>query len=425
MSNRTTTANLPRSPRIPWRVLTIVGVLAGVAVAGWLWFGPPTQPKLPSAITPKDYQRAVEAFTLKYGRAPDRLDTLSWLAEWYLLRHKPIEAIACFHEIPTSHPQYGPMARYQQGRTLLSLHRASEAEQQLRKLIAAEEASPTIESRYLIDARQRLRHILEVELRFEERHRLLRDVIDRGEDDAFEAVAGCFPSMLRWNGPDGIAWHSQFLKADPASPWVRIAHGRYLTGQGKSQEAIPILQDAVREFPENRWATAALIACLNEAGDVDAAERMIEALPPPSDDDPWMLQLQRGRFALQKGDPKEASRAFQQVLTQDHTSTEAWQGMYQAAQLTKDEPVKIEAQKMITAFGRIQNHLGKTTQDAANPESYLDVADLCDEFNLTREGAVMARAARRIAPDNDRVQTTVNLFKKRLAAEHQPPLLGN
>lgn len=379
---------------------------------------------LPREVSPQDFRLAREAFEVKYGRRADRIDVLSYLAELFLLRKQPTKAIACFHEIPTTHPTYGRMARFQAGRTLLDVYRVGEAEQQFRELIAAEESSPSIEHQYLIDARQRLRHILEVELRFEERHRMLREVIDRGEDDEFEAVAACFPSMLRWNGPDALAWGRQFHKGDPANTWVQIAAGRYLTGQGKADVARPDLEALVRELPQNLWARTALIACLREAGDVEAADRMISELPPQKEDDPWLLLMQRGSYALQKGDSQTAMAAYGQILRQDRTSTEAWQGVAHASRFLNETARRSKALQMVNAMGRIQNHLGKTTQDAANPKSFLDVADLCIEFELFREGAVMARQARRMAPDDERVRDTVALLKTRLAATGERALLG-
>ena len=134
------------------------------------------------------------------------------------------EAVKCFDRIPTSHPRYGRMARYREGVLLIALFRAVEAERHLREVISLEEATPSIKSEFLIHARQRLRHILEVEVRFEERHHLLRGVIDRNEDQSFEPVAGCFPSLLSWNGPDAVLWIEHFQPA-----WTGIV-SRYRPG---------------------------------------------------------------------------------------------------------------------------------------------------------------------------------------------------
>jgi predicted Zn-dependent protease len=408
------------------RVLTTAIFLSMVLmlVAAMYYGRSSAEPKLPAGITAQEYRRAREAFELKYRKVADEIDVLSWVAERKLASHDPADALSCFAAIPTAHPKYGHMARYQQGHILLKLHRAVEAEQQFRELIAAEEEAPILEPRLLIVARENLRHILEVELRFEERHRLLKGIIERGEEDPFEAVVYGFPTVLRWNGPESILWLEQFHAAGPHSPWLEIALGRYRTGQGRLDEARPILERVYQEEPTNLWAAAALIACWQECGDLDRAGELSEKLPPQSKDDPWQLLTLRGAFALQNGNADVALAAYEQMLRQVRTCTEAWQGVAQAAQLKNDVERRTKALGMVAGLGRIQNHLGKPLQDAADPNSFLDVADLCVEYNLLTEGALMVRAAIHQAPQNERVLATRKAIRERLANEGLPALLG-
>lgn len=388
------------------------------------WPARSTDEPLPSAVSPREYELLRKDFELKHGRPADRFDVLFALAEWLLARKRPADAVECFAAIPTSQPVYGRMARFHQGRTLLAMHRAVEAEQQLREVISLEESSPTIKPEHLIEARQRLRHILEVELRFEEHHQLLRGVIDRDEDQTFEPMAGCFPSLGQWNGPDAVLWVEHFHATNPDNVPLTIALGRYRTSQGRLKEARQILEAVVREHPQNLSALAALIACLREADDPDELSRVIRTLPPRSPDDHWLLLLQRGADAMQNGKAQEAAEAYEQLLRQDRTCAGAWQGLGQAARLLDDGPRRKRALEMASALGRIQNHLGKTRQAASDPNSFLDIADLCAEISLNREGAVMTRCAQRLAPENERVRAAVELFRKRLAEDHEVPLLG-
>lgn len=401
-------------------------VTGGLAAAFWgrTWWAQSSDNERPSGVSAAEDRLAREALRLKLSRQPDRMDIAYWIAERDLASQRPVEAIACFDQIPTAHPRYGRMARFHEGSTLLQLHRAVESEQQLRELISAEEAAPQLEPRYVINARQNLRHILEVELRFEERHDLLRGVIDRGEEDPFEAVVGCFPSLLRWNGPNAMKWLDQFRDAGPASPFLEIAFGRYRTAQGKAQEARPILAAVVKQDPNNLRAIAALVICLRESDDLDEARRLMEALPPQSANDPWWLLTQRGWFLLQNGQPELAVAAYEELLKQDRTSSEAWQGLAEALRLLKNTPRRTQALQMVVALGRVQNSLGKPIYDASNPASFLDVADLCAEIPLVREGAVMTRTAMRLAPRNERVVATVKRYRELLELEHLPPLLG-
>ncbi len=410
-------ATQPPVHRTRWIIVLIVGMIACGGLLTVL--SPRTDParqRLPAVVTPRDHQHAREAFELKYGRPADRIDVLSFLAEMYLARDRPADAVECFEEIPTSHPRYGPMARFQQGRTLLTLHRAVEAENQFRELIAREEAAPSIEPKYLVDARQRLRHILEVELRFEERRELLKGIIERGEADHFETVVYCFPSHLRWNGDDARQWLEEFHAANPSDRLLNIALGRYRTGQGKLVEARALLDGIVRQSSGDLWATAALVACLRESDDADAADRLLEALPPPAANDPWLLLLQRGAHALERGHTADAARAYDQLLAHDHTNTEAWQKNSMISRMRGDEPKRKRAVVVAAGLSRIQNHIGKGLKNPEDPNSFLDIADVCAEIEFDSEGWILAKYAERLAPDNPRVVAMIKLLQSRKSA---------
>lgn len=408
---------------VPRKVVIGTLILCLMATVGFWLF--PSRISLPSGVSEKEYLLAKEAFEAKYGRRASRVDILSWLAEWFLSQQRFPEAIHCFAEIPTSHPEYGHMARYQQGRTLLSLHLAVDAERQFRELISAESESPQIKPRYLVDARQRLRHILEVELRFEERKELLRETVSRDEADFFEVVAYCFPSHLRWNGPEAIKWLEEFHAADKSDPRINVALGRYRIGQGKLDEARDLLEFAVSNHSNDRVAVAALIACLRESDDQAELARRVASLPPLAADDPWLLLIQRGQFANDHNRSNEAIAAFEALLKQDPTSSEAWAGLSQAYLISNDVERRKRALLMSSVLGRIQNNLGKIFREPKEPESYLFVLDLCAEIDLIDEGQILSAFVGRLAPDNPKVIAAVKLFQGKAAARRSRPTSGS
>lgn len=389
--------------------LVALGIVATACVVLFIGRNPPTP--LPEGITAQDVDIARRSFQEQYHRSPDDSDTMSWLAEWYLSRSRPELAIVCFNQIKTEHLIYGGMARYQQGRTLLSLHRATEAESQFRELLGSSVAMGALSREFLIDARQRLRHILEVELRFEERHEHLKGVMERGEADHFEIIAGCFPSLLRWNGSQAITWTEEFYAADPHSEVIRTALGRYRTGQGRLEESKQLLETIVADSPQNLPAVAALIACLRAADETDEVERRIKLLPPQSSDEPWLLLLQRGISAIDAGDGQAAIIAYEQVIKSDRTSTQAWQGLANAARITGDQPKRDRAINMARGLGRIQNHVDKVVKAADDPAGYLDVAELCLELELYQEAWVLTQRAQKLAPHDQRVESTLKRIK--------------
>ena len=403
----------PPSPRrVPWQFIAVLIALglSGLAVV-WVCFGFGSQISLPPGVSNRERELARKTFRIQRGREAKRDDLLFVLAESYMSAERRLnDAVACLAEIPTSHPEYGRMARYQQGRTLLALHRATEAELQARELIALEESEPQISPELLINLRQGLRHILEVELRFEERHELLKGVIARKEATGFEIFAGCFPSHLPWNGSHALRWIEEFHQADPTDPLIRIALGRYLTGRGELKAARKILEDVAREYPQDLRATAALIACLRETDAPEEVDRRMTALPVQSPHDPWLLLLQRGIYALEQGRGQDAAMAYEQVLQQDRTSNQAWQGLARAAQLLGDAPRREHAIKMGTGLARILNKLAKGMERESDPNSYLDIADLCAEIGLDHEGFILTNFASKLEPHNPRVLKTLKKF---------------
>ena len=406
-----------------WIILGLI-VVACITPMAWSWWRSSVEAALPPLITRKEFDLARMEFERQNGRRAQRADILYLLAEALLSAKQAEGAIHCLTEIPTSHPAYGRMARYMEGVALVSLFRAVEAEKQLREVIALEEASPTMKSAYLIHARQRLRHILEVEIRLEERQEMLRGVINRGEDVSFEPVAGCFPNLIRWDGPDAVQWIEHFQASNPENAELNIALGRYRTQQGKIKEARQILEKVVQENPANLSALAALMACLREDDDPDELARIFKMTPPRSPQDPWQMLLQRGTQEIEEGHHQEAIACYEQMLKQDRTCAEAWKGLGQAKRLAGDDAESKKALQRAADLARIQSQLGKTVQDSANPDSFLDVADICAELNLNREGAVMTRCARILDPKSERAAAAVNLFRQRLADDGEFPLLG-
>ena len=413
-------------PRLSLRVIftLIVLSLGGIAVV-WFCLIRAGRESLPPGVSARERELARRTFHQRQGRQPDRFDLLHVLAESYSTAGRLTDAVDCLGQIPTSHPLYGRMARYQQGRTLLALHRAADAERQARELIDLEEAAPELKPELLINLRQGLRHILEVELRFEERQALLKGVVERREATGFEIFAACFQSHLPWNGSQALQWIEEFHAADPQDPHIRIALGRYLTGRGKLLEARHMLEQVSRERPRDLQAAAALIACLREADAAEEVDRLTAALPPQSPQDPWLLLHQRGLHALENGQGKEAAAAYEQILQVDRTSNQAWQGLARASLLLDDAPRRSHALKMATGLGRILSKLAKGIDLPSDPNSFLEVADVCAEIGLDKEGWILTRFARQLDPRNpralDAAKNRLHFFEQYLVTER----LGN
>lgn len=412
MSNSSAPAKRPApTPRFRWIIAALlVVIIAAVAINQFR--KPISIVAFPDFVTAKEIERAKESFMLTQGHEATVDELVFWLAGSFAERKRLEDAVACYAKIPTSHQEFGRRSRFQQGQILLSLNRAIEAEKNFRELLALEETDPRLESRFRVSARQQLRHILEVELRFEERAKLLQPFLERDETDGFETLAALFPTHLRWNSPIGFEFLEKFHAVDPDQPILQAALGRYYTVQGRLEEARQQLDAAASTLQQDLGVKAALIACLREANDPDL-NRQMQALPPASPDEPWLLQFQRAEHALQADQFQQAVGYFEAIIRRDHTCTQAWQGLVQATRTSGESDARNHAIKMAAGLGRIQYQISRCLQAPTDPVPFLDVADACLELDLNREGLILSRLAERLSPGNIRAAESKNRFRSR------------
>jgi len=381
-------------------LVVLLAVLCGASAGGWYYWRS-LSPTLPEGVSQQEYDAAAEQFRRRYGDAPDRMDVLSWLGESAVQEGKFELAIACLREIPPEHPRYGCTSRHQQGLALLALNRAVEAEEQFREFLRLAESNPGIDipPRMLADARDRLRFIYEVQLRFEERREVVETNVAAGFYDRFDLVKYCFPALLRWNGPQAVVWLENFYEEDPDDIAIRVALARYRTGQGKLQEAERILESCLTEQPENLRAIAALLENLREQGRWERMQTIAEGLPAPDVHHPWLLLRMRGHVANRNRDYQQAAECFRLVLKTDPANAESCQGLARALMGLGEQGRARKFLETARILGRIQNRTGKV-QNAKDVQNALEVARLCEQIGLTEFAQRWAQWAVREAPND-------------------------
>ncbi len=407
------------------RTSVILGLLVCTSLVsglGWYFWPRPTI-QLPEGIAPEEYRLAAVAFEQRYHHRPDREETLSWLGESLIQRERTDAALACLSGIAPDHPRLGRNAEYQSAQLALRLNRAAEAERLLRDVIQREEAQPILPPDHLIDARQRLRYLLEVELRMEERHSLLRGVLFRDEADGFEIAAGCFPTLLRWYGTQAADWIEAFAAATPDDRRVRVALGRFRTAQGRLDEARELLAAVRQEAPDDRAALAAWIAFLAEAGDRAALQHQLNDLPLAEADDPWLLQLWRARGQLERHELAEGLQTLLGLVQQIPTHAEAWQEIATAAQRVDAPALRDFAVSRAQRLGSIGNRLGWSVQTRES-RPWLEIVSLCQEAQLHDEARHVARFVLRLDPQQRQLETIANTPPERVALPEVPSVLS-
>ncbi len=385
-------------------VLTILAI-AGVAIRSRP--SPPSRPILPPGISQRLYDAGANAFREHYHREPDHFDVLSWLGEALVEEDQIAAAVVCLEGIPPDHPRYGHLARFQQAYHFAKLNRARQSEAKLREFIQLERESPHLTVQHYVSALRLLRFLLEVELRFEERQEVLREVHDLGYAGTFETVAYCFPSILRWNGPTAIAWHEGFWKQDPDDFRLRVALGRYHTGAGSLDEARSVLEKCCAEQPHSLPAHAAYLAILHEQGDWEIIAAVLDRLPPINQSEPWLLTRMRGHFRNHRGEHAKAVRCFLAAVESDPANAESYLGLAMAYRALGREEEQKEALRRSSVLARMGNRLAWVLFHEDEIEPMIEIANLCVEVGLYDSARHMAKLIQKTDPKHEGGQQLV------------------
>jgi tetratricopeptide (TPR) repeat protein len=381
-------------------------VALGVAVTGVVWMtGAGLSESLPVGVSADDYDNAVQLFAAHYGNTPDRIDVLSLLAEQSVQQNIPETAVACFDEIPDTHPRYGHSARLQQGQVLYRLGRVAESEKHLRRFLELERLQPMMTRRELVVATEHLRYLLGIQLRNEEQHELVRSIYQLEEASAHNTIVYCFPSLMIWNGSGAIQQLEKFLETDPRNMHLRIALGRYRTRQGRLDEAIGVLEQCCDEEPDNLAARATLLQVLRERGDDERFVAMMQQLPDENDQEPWLLIRLRGHDHNDHGRHADAIRCFERMLHIDSTNAESWLGLARACHEAGDSDRHRQALETAQVLARVQNRIGWIQEDPREVRPLIEIAELCRQIGLNHHALAVAQLARRVDPDNEKLNT--------------------
>jgi tetratricopeptide (TPR) repeat protein len=403
--------------RLSAAIVVTVGLLLSI-----VWFFQDTTPGaglpaglpavLPGGFSQDQYLEAAIAWQAKRGREPDHEDILVNLGDTYAREGKLSLAIDCYATIPTEHPLYGLGARLEQAKALVALNRAPDAEANLRAFLDVLNQDRPVSRPQLFDALDLLRFLLGVQLRFEERQKVLLAIHTIDGGDTFETMAYCFCSVLRWNGPQAVGWLEDFLEQNPDDFWLRVALGRYRTGEGKLAEAETVLKSCCQQRPENLYAQAALLACYYELDDWVKIKQIMETLPPIKKSEPWLLSRLRGHLHNHEAQYDEAVACFQHALAVDPANGESYLGLAKAyGGLDRDDD-RAEALRKAHVMARLQNRLGWAATQETAVEPLLEIIELCEEIGLVGQALLVAKLALKIDPSHAEASKLVQRLKR-------------
>lgn len=382
------------------RVILLLVIVAATAAAALLWNGS-QGPELPGGISSEQYQQAGDAFQKAFQRSADHFDRLMFLAELAVQRGQPEQAIACFGAIDSQHPRYGVNARFQEGQVLLRANRVASAEASFREFLTLAGQGHTIDGQaippeYVITAIRQLSYLLSVELRFEDRRPFLQQAHTAGLADVFDSKQYFFPSLLVWNSTLGSSRLEEFLELDPENRTLRNAKARYLTGEGRIDEALTLLALLWDSDPTDLTTAAALLECCFEQNDWSNFERIVSSLPEATADEPWLLTRLRGEHALHNQDWEQAEIYFRSVLEADRANPECHMGLAQALQRQgrMDEARVVQERSVI--LSRIRVDMSAIQESADALKAIEELAEACQQLQWPEAEAAFKQHAQRI-----------------------------
>ncbi|MBA3313553.1 MAG: tetratricopeptide repeat protein [Planctomycetaceae bacterium] len=381
-----------RRTRPAWLLFTTLGVTVLACGVGLWQF---MQPNLPSGVTQARFDAAAQQFQELHGTGGSHVEIVLLIGELAVAEERLEEARACFQAIPSSDSRYGPAARLQQAQVALRLNRAREAEANFREFLALAARRTDTDSTHLNVARKWLAYILSVELRIEERQVVLAELHASGQADVYDSKQLYLPHLLIWPSPVGRRKLEAFLQQDAEDPMLLVAWGRYLTAEGKPEEARVLLSQLCRQDPKNLQCTAALLEAMYEQNDWDGFAKLYKSVLPYRDFEPWLLSRLRGQYALHQKDWEQAVLEFQHVLAADPADPGAHVGLAKAfAALGRDvERDRLLQQSAVLAKMRV-SLVGVNEQDA---HAATALAEQCEEVGLETAARVFRMHASRLA----------------------------
>lgn len=359
---------------------------------------------LPVGVPHDAYQSALTEFRSRFGRNPERLDAMMLLAEKAFIAERWQEALACFREIPTEHPQYGLAARLQQAQVLVRLDRARESEVMFRRYLDLTLARDSVPKEHKTTAYQWLVFMLSVELRFEDRKEVLQTGHAHGLGGVWESKLLHFPNLLIWNSGEGRVRLARFLENDPRNFALQLADARYLTNGTEVREAHSRLRHLYRADPADRRCQACLLEYYFQQNDWPNFSSIAKLLPEHESTEPWLLTRMRGEWALHNSRWNDAISSFQQVLQKDPANPWSTMGIARAYGGMHEMAKREEALRKSLILSRIRVGLYNVNEE--NPQACLNLAADCEQIGLREAAQCFREHAQRITRIRDAPQPT-------------------
>lgn len=340
-------------------------------------------------ITHQQYQSAESWIREKFPTEPINRDAvLLVLADRAIQEGAKMRAVECYRLVHPATSKYSLTALVEEGKLLVELNQADQAEAAFRKFIDNAKFAVELNPQQVLDAFKWLTYILSVQIRQEERKLLLKEQHQIGLADPLDSKQLFFPNLLILNSPAGRKKLAGFLENAPDNPRLLLASARYKTLEGNYEAAIEQLRSLQTVRAGDLRVDAALAEALFESGDTESLTKLLESLPSFSSGEPWLLTRMRAEQALDAKQWEVAVEHFQVVLQEDPANAPAQMGLAKAWAGLKKEDKRQEALNRSGIIAQIRVNLSSVQADAE--VACKDLAEKCEQLGM-REAAVTFR----------------------------------
>lgn len=300
-------------------------------------------------------------------------------------------AVKCYQQVPTSTPKLGMLARLEEGKLLVELNMADEAESALRQFIDAARVATQLDPQQVLDAFKWLTYILSVEIRQEDRCEVLKEQHLIGLADPLDSKQLFFPNLLILNSPAGKKKIAAFLENSPDNLRLQIANARYRTLEGSYEIAIETLTKLREKNPKDLSIAAVLAEAYFESADSTKLAELLAGLPEASATEPWLLRRMRGEHALENKQWSEAIEHFEAVLQKDPANAPSQMGCAKAWTALGNEEKRVQALLRSGIIAEIRVNLSKVQSDAQ--VACNELASKCKQLGMADAATVFERHA--------------------------------
>ncbi len=369
----------PRKQHQRIRMWLLLCACISVAACSLIMFRK-TSLEIPTGVSKPDYDEASAEFKDQFKRDGDEFDVLMTLAEIATKKEDFGRAIACYQRIPPEHVRYGRSARYEEGLLLAQTDQVQRAEDSFSRFLKAMEFDIPLSDRQVAHSRRWLSLIYSVELRHEERRKILKELVENQQADVHEAKQFYFESLLIWQSAFGSGRVDDFLKLDPMNRHLRNAEARYLTGRGHLEEARERLNRLYLEDPQDLRTVAFLLECAFEMNDWSVFSKVLSEASEFRENEPWLLTQARGQWALHQKEWAEAEKHFRYMLEIDPPNATCLMGLRRALsqQGNKAESETLMQRSLVIAKLRVS--LAAVSTD--NPKAAQEIAKLSRQIGM-------------------------------------------